>query len=612
MRKAFFSLLIVVFFFFISSGQVHTASSFNTEIHSDYIIKEDYTASVTHVVRIENLTDFTYAPFFTMELEGGPEDIEVIDEDSVPIDFEQIEEDKNEIRIIFSDKNAGKGKVRNFTISYSINGIAQQKGQLREIYIPGISHESQISKKVITISSPSSWGNPSIVKPGNFTKTQAGGYIFDRQSDVGGGVLMIFGEEQFYEVNLTYSLKNPNIFPAEREIALPPTTSYQDVVIKEIVPYPGEMKIDNDGNWLASYLIPPNETITIRTKLFIRTHMGRSTSISDEDKKKYTKNDHYWEINSREVESIGKQLDDAYSIARFVVEKLSYDYTKTSSDKKRYGAKDALQSPGKAVCLEYSDLFIALARAKNIPARSIEGYAYSDNPSTRPLSLVKDVLHAWPEYYDESELSWKMIDPTWIDTTGGLDYFNSFDFDHIAFVIKGSNSRYPIPAGAYKLDDTAKDIQVELLDKDTFKEKKQITLTPHVRPAHFTLVPLFVDVTVRNSGDTKYEKGEITFVSKDLKSNVTAQFGELAPGEERDLRVRLTPRSILTKGNATITMRFGGEVSLLNINLTPYPPISWIAVGGIISVASAGFIIIARKGGYLHVPGFKRNDSVRR
>ncbi len=63
------------------------------------------------------------------------------------------------------------------------------------------------------------------------------------------------------------------------------------------------------------------------------------------------------------------------------------------------------------------------------------------------MSLVKDVLHAWPEYYDESKKTWIMIDPTWGNTTHGMDYFSSLDFEHITFVIKGLSSTYPVPAG---------------------------------------------------------------------------------------------------------------------------------------------------------------------
>ncbi len=54
-----------------------------------------------------------------------------------------------------------------------------------------------------------------------------------------------------------------------------------------------------------------------------------------------------------------------------------------------------------------------------------------------PLSLIADVLHAWPEYYDQQQNVWVAIDPTWADTTGGIDYFSKLDLRHLTFAIQG-------------------------------------------------------------------------------------------------------------------------------------------------------------------------------
>ncbi|GAI19887.1 unnamed protein product, partial [marine sediment metagenome] len=67
------------------------------------------------------------------------------------------------------------------------------------------------------------------------------------------------------------------------------------------------------------------------------------------------------------------------------------------------GALKALNSKNPVVCMEFTDLFIALCRAAGIPVREVNGYAHTNNPKLRPLSLTLDVLHAWPEYYDENK-----------------------------------------------------------------------------------------------------------------------------------------------------------------------------------------------------------------
>jgi len=109
-------------------------------------------------------------------------------------------------------------------------------------------------------------------------------------------------------------------------------------------------------------------------------------------------------------------------------------------------------TPDLATCQEFTDVFVAMSRANNIPSRRITGYALTNDETLRPLSLGDDILHAWPEYFSQEKQAWIPTDPTWGDTTGGVDYFNQFDLNHIVFAINGESSTLPHPAGAYKLE----------------------------------------------------------------------------------------------------------------------------------------------------------------
>ena len=93
--------------------------------------------------------------------------------------------------------------------------------------------------------------------------------------------------------------------------------------------------------------------------------------------------------------------------------------------------------------MEFTDLFITIARSAGIPAREVNGFAYTENPDIQPLSLVNDVLHAWPEYYDSEKGVWIPVDPTWGSTTGGVDYFSKLDLRHFTFVVHGKDSTKP-------------------------------------------------------------------------------------------------------------------------------------------------------------------------
>jgi hypothetical protein len=89
--------------------------------------------------------------------------------------------------------------------------------------------------------------------------------------------------------------------------------------------------------------------------------------------------------------------------------------------------------------------------------------------------LVSDVLHSWPEYWDEKKQLWVPVDPTWEKTTGGIDYFNKTDLNHFTFAIHGESSVEPYPAGSYRGEaGLGKDIQVTF---GTYKQEENPKIT---------------------------------------------------------------------------------------------------------------------------------------
>ncbi|MEK9179083.1 MAG: transglutaminase domain-containing protein, partial [Patescibacteria group bacterium] len=126
----------------------------------------------------------------------------------------------------------------------------------------------------------------------------------------------------------------------------------------------------------------------------------------------------------------------------------------------RMGAIAVLKDPNNAVCMEYTDMFIALAREHNIASREVVGYAVTNDEELRPISFLGDILHAWPEYYDSAREYWRPIDPTWGDTSV-VDYFSALDLNHISLVYHGKDTTYPLPPGVYKVNKNTKDVRVK-------------------------------------------------------------------------------------------------------------------------------------------------------
>ncbi len=96
-------------------------------------------------------------------------------------------------------------------------------------------------------------------------------------------------------------------------------------------------------------------------------------------------------------------IDIVKNIYDYVAENMEYEIT----GGRGLGAAMALQR-GKGDCTEYSDIFAALCRAKNIPARVVSGYTVRTD--------TKSPKHNWAEAYLRG-YGWVPFDPT----SGAMD-----------------------------------------------------------------------------------------------------------------------------------------------------------------------------------------------
>jgi len=160
--------------------------------------------------------------------------------------------------------------------------------------------------------------------------------------------------------------------------------------------------------------------INIRTKLELfrydvstARNAGRAAPLGETERAAFLKDEKYIEKDHPAIQEAARSIqgtDDEGTVKKiyeFVVEELEYDKAKAGSETgKAYGAANAL-GLGKGVCVEYTDLFVALCRAKGIPAKYVGGIP------TEGESLGKG--HAWAEVYVPN-YGWVPSDPTWGDT----------------------------------------------------------------------------------------------------------------------------------------------------------------------------------------------------
>jgi len=462
---AFFSAI----FYLFSATQVLAADEFLT----DYQVKYDvYSSGVTHTkfdISLTNNLSNIYAKEFSLSI--GSTKLENIaaynEKETLEPQINQGDKTTN-IIIPFNDKVLGKDKGQNFTLEFDSLDFASKLGNVWEISIPKLSKSDNLRSYSLVLSIPQAFGIPATISPHPISSQTSGSqtiYRFSSDDILNTGISAVFGQIQYFDFDLTYHLENPNVYRITTEIALPPDTAFQKITFNTLEPQPYNVELDLDGNWLASYSLSPKQNITISAKGSAEIHLKPREdfpSVELQDFSPYLKSQQYWETDNPNIQKISQELKTPYSIYQYVVNNLIYDYGRLSEATTRFGAANALDNQDSAICMEFTDLFVALSRAANIPSRAINGFAYTTNSALRPLSLKKDVLHAWPEYFDEQTHLWIPVDPTWGNTTGGVDFFHQTDLNHFTFSIMGQESDYPVPAGAYKTQNQeTKDVLVE-------------------------------------------------------------------------------------------------------------------------------------------------------
>lgn len=584
----FFSFLFL-FISFLFPYSASAASNFSTDYNVIYTINDEgVTNAAVNVVLTNTSTQF-FASSYKMQI--GFDDItNVRARDSGGAITPKIT--KNDIGYIielnFNKKAVGLGAKQQFTLTFDTAKLARHYGRILEIDIPGISNPDDFSNFVVELKVPTSFGEASYIKPAQPNKS----LVFSKETLGKSGISLAFGKKQLYKYRLLYHLRNPNLYPITTEIALPSNTNYQQVAVNSLNPKPLNVVLDKDGNWLAQYRLTSAQSSTVIAEGTVEVSLAPSkVEITETEKAVYTKEAKYWETSNDKIRELADELKTPEAIYHYVVNTLKYDFKRVTEEKPRLGAVKALQNPSSAVCREYTDLFIALARAAGIPAREVDGFAYTENAKQRPLSLEKDILHVWPEYYDTEKKTWVMVDPTWGSTTGGVDYFDVNDFSHVAFVRKGVNSEYPLPAGAYKYEanKNQKDVHIEFTLEP---EKPQGVIESETKMPDKVIagIPITGEIIVHNNTSTFLTPQLVYLTSKTLQPNTqTIATAGIPPYGNATVPFKYQPTSFLTNTEGDYTILVAGASNTFRVNSAPF---FMTPVGGGISIGIFAFIIL--------------------
>jgi len=543
------------------------SAEFETAYDVRYQVSPTGITHVSQSISLTNKLSSVYATRYSLTLQGRQiENIVAADKEGpLKIETQQFD-NQTKIDLAFNERVVGKDKTLTFNLSYDANDLANKIGQVWEVAVPKLADPSQIDNYFLTLAVPQSFGQPAFISPNPNERGQEEDsflYRFTKNQLATSGVSAAFGQLQIFDFVFSYHLQNPQLTPAIIEIALPPDTAYQRVLYQKIEPRPLDVEIDPDGNWLASYKLGGGDKLNVtavgKAKILAKPQENFLTP-TPETLAQNLASSSYWQVDDHLIQVKAKTLKTPKQIYDFVVQTLSYDYSRVEEGAERLGALRALQTPQKAICMEFADLFIALARAAGIPAREINGYAHTNNPRLRPLSLVSDVLHSWPEYWNEEKQTWVPIDPTWEETTGGVDYFNKIDMNHFVFVIHGQDSKTPYPAGSYKTEEGfSKDIQVVF-------GKYEDEITPQIE-AEFELGEgMFFEldekgkIIIKNKGPSSVYNLPLKIEAQGISLNSPAELiiVALPPFGQEEVPIQLSS-SLFKFGQGNLTLSLNGQ-----------------------------------------------------
>lgn len=220
------------------------------------------------------------------------------------------------------------------------------------------------------------------------------------------------------ELDLSYDFSIPGeTFRINFVVVMPETIpDRQKILGIKYSPKPSRIFNKNGNRYAEFVFIKPDrqkkveiniKAELLRYDLYTAREKSGFDTYEDTGFRDFLQNEKYIEKDHAEIREIAEsiegqtQIDIVKNIYNYVIDNMEY----TSHNGKDWGAVKALQWK-KGDCTEYSDLFVALCRAKDIPARFAAGYTVRfDDISPK---------HNWVEVFLQ-DYGWVPFDPSWGD-----------------------------------------------------------------------------------------------------------------------------------------------------------------------------------------------------
>lgn len=548
-------LIALIFFVKVPFVKAESPAKFDLKTETVYQLTDTGSTKVTINYSLTNLSSAYFASQYAVQVDNvAPDSLKAFDGGGALQIQPKSDAGKAQAIVTFKNPVAGIGKVQKWTVSYESNTLIKKNGSLFQIMLPPPAVDEYTTNYTVVLKIPEKTAKPVSFSPPP-GKNQSGTYSWSKDDLKNSGIYSVFSTKNpatpyvAYDFKLSYKINNPKLTPVNIEVPLPPDTNHQKIFLKDIYPRPIDVRVDPDGNWLAKYYLGSNGKLEITTTgqvaLFQKPTVN--TFVPKSDPKKLIAPDQFWETDNSGVKVEAKKYFSVKEIYVGVLSILRNRQPEKSPDARRAGAQYALLVGNTASGQDYTDLFVTLVRARNVPAREVIGII----PSSGTRSPQ---LQSWAQYQETETGLWHMVDPSLEAATKGLNYFSDWDLNHFALVIRGQSSTKPFFPNYSTKDSFNIQVSPSDTDLDVFTQAR-VSLRPDI-PLNATAgFPITGKLFLENTGPTiqgpetiKISSSDFEVLTTDLKTDI------LPPFSSKVLDLKIKSPNWLSSTNGTISL----------------------------------------------------------
>src|SRR3972149_9567388 len=172
MKKIWLFFLLFIFSLFLPFTALAN-DAFTTSSNVTYEVNNQGLTTVTHNITLENAVSDLYATSYVLSLEGAKPVNPQAYEGTTPLPLVTSQNgDKTTLKVNFPDAVVGKGKQRNFYLTFQDSSLATKTGEVWEITIPKLSDTSSYNNYTVTLVTPISLGAAAYISPQSSSKSQ--------------------------------------------------------------------------------------------------------------------------------------------------------------------------------------------------------------------------------------------------------------------------------------------------------------------------------------------------------------------------------------------------------------------------------------------------------